>query len=173
MIGALGEVGGAVAVVVTLFYLARQIRDSARQNRRVQYAQLNRDYLQLASAIAHDESFADVFFRGCLDPSSLSPSELARFNSGVVMMFRALEALFHCHREGGIDDWGANSYRATMVDFMGFPGFKQYWTDRRHWFSAEFQQEVDEWLSKPSESSLDKYYGERQEVERKSEPDAL
>ncbi len=87
------------------------------------------------------------------------------------MMFRALEALFHYHREGGIDDWGANSYRATMVDFMGFPGFKQYWTDRRHWFSAEFQQEVDQWLSKPSESSLDKYYGERQEVERKSEPD--
>ena len=44
MIGALGEVGGAVAVVATLFYLARQIRDSGRQDRRVLYAQLNRDF---------------------------------------------------------------------------------------------------------------------------------
>ena len=173
MIGALGEVGGAVAVVVTLVYLARQIRDSARNDRRVQYAQLNRDSLQLPSAIAHNESFADVFFRGAVDPSSLSTSELARFNSGALMMFRPLEALFHSHREGGIDDWGADSYRAAMADFMGFPGIRQYWTDRRHWYSSEFQKEVDQWLSKTSESNLLRYYDEGEEVERSSERDAL
>ena len=173
MIGALGEVGGAVAVVATLFYLARQIRDSGRQDRRLQYAQLNRDFLQMNGAIAHDESFADVFFRGAMDSSSLTPSQLARFNSGMIMQFRALEALFHFHREGGIDDWGADSTRGLMVDFMGLPGIQQYWTDRRHWFSSEFQQEVDHWLSRPSESALPTYYSERQEAEQKSERDAL
>ena len=173
MIGALGEVAGAVAVVVTLVYLARQIRDSARQDRRAQYVQLNRDFLQISSAIAHDESFADVFFRGALDPSSLSPSERGRFNSSVVMMFRALEAMFHFHGEGGIDDWGADSTRATMTDFMGLPGMQQYWTDRRHWYSPGFQKEVDQWLSKASESTLPRYYGEGEEVERQSERDTL
>ena len=172
MIGALGEVAGAFAVVVTLFYLARQIRNSARQDRRVQYAQLNRDFLQLSNAIAHDESFADVFFRGALDSSSLSPSELGRFNSGVVMMFRALEALFHYHREGGIDDWGADSYRASMIDLMGLPGFRQYWTNRRHWYSSEFQKEVDQWLSRTSESTLLPYYREREAAELQPERDA-
>ncbi len=172
MIGAFGEVGGAAAVVVTLFYLARQIRDSARQDRRAQYTQLNRDFLQISNAVAHDESFADVFYRGALDPSSLSPSELARFNSSVVMMFRALEAMFHFHGEGGIDDWGADSTRATMTDFMGFPGFQQYWADRRHWYSSEFQKEVDQW-SKTSDPTLLRYYSEREEVERNSERDAL
>ena len=173
MIGALGEVGGAVAVVATLFYLARQIRDSGRQDRRVQYAQLNRDFLQMNSAIAHDESFADVFFRGAMDSSSLSPAELGRFNSGVLMMFRTLDALFHFHREGGIDDWGADSTRAQMVDFISLPGIRQYWTDRRHWFSSEFQEEVDQWLSNRPESTLLGYYGGGEKVEQKSERDAL
>ena len=173
MIGALGELAGALAVVVTLFYLARQIRDSARQDRRLQYAQLNRDFLQLNIAITHDESMADVFVRGALDPSSLSPSQVARVNSGVLMTFRALEALFHYHREGGIDDWGADSYRASMVDLMGLPGFREYWTNRRHWYSSEFQKEVDQWLSKAPESTLLPYYREREDAELQSERDAL
>lgn len=154
MIGAIGEVVGAVAVVVTLFYLARQIRDSALQDRREQYSQLNRDFLQLPSAIASDESFADVFFQGTIDPASLNQAQRARFYSGVLIIFRSIEALFHYHREGSVADWGAASHRATMIDLLGMPGFRKYWTDRRHWFSAEFQKEVDEWLSRGSELPL-------------------
>ena len=154
MIGALGEVTGAAAVVVTLFYLARQIRDSARQDRREQYSHLNRDFLQLPTAIAQDESFADVFFRGAVDPASLSPSERARFYSGVLIAFRSIEALFQFHREGSVADWGAVSHRATMIDLLGMPGFQMYWTERRHWFSEESQLEVDSWLSEAPEMPL-------------------
>lgn len=169
MIGALGEAAGAIAVVVTLFYLARQIRDSARENRRLEYAQLNRDFLQLPNAIAHDESFANLFFRGAVDPSSLSPPETARLYSGVLLMFRTLEALFHYHGEGGIDDWGLDGYRATMVDMMSLPGVRQYWTERRHWFSAEFQSEVDRWLSQELEPMHVRLSREAAESERQSE----
>ncbi len=154
MIGALGEVIGAIAVVVTLFYLARQIRDTALQDRRGQYSQLNRDFLQLPSAIANDESFSDVFFRGATDPASLSQSERARFYSGVLITFRSIEALFHFHREGSVADWGAASHRATMIDLLGMPGFRTYWIDRRHWFSEEFQREVDQWLAEGKELPL-------------------
>lgn len=154
VIGALGEVVGAVAVVITLFYLARQIREGAHQDRREQYSQLNRDFLQLPIAVASDESFAEVFFRGAVDPASLSQSERARFYSGVLITFRSIEALFHFHRDGGVADWGAASHRATMIDLLGMPGFQKYWTDRRHWFSQEFQREVDKWLSEPTNLPL-------------------
>ncbi len=154
MIGAIGEVAGAAAVVVTLFYLARQIREGARQDRRMQYAQLNRDFLQLPGAIAHDESFSNVFYQGMVDPSSLSQAQRARFYSAVLITFRSLEALFHYHREGGVDDWGAASHQAAMVDLLGMPGFRCYWADRKHWYSAEFQKEVELWLSRAPESPL-------------------
>ncbi len=169
MIGALGEVAGAIAVVVTLFYLARQIGDNARENRRMEYAQLNRDFLQLPNAIAQDESFARLFFRGAVDPSSLNAEEAARLYSGVLMMFRSLEALFHYHREGGIDDWGADSYRATMIDMMSLPGIRQYWKERHHWFSAEFQSEVDHWLSQDPEPMHLRLSGEAGESDHESE----
>ena len=57
-------------------------------------------------------------------------------------------------------------------NLKGFPGIRQYWTDRRHWYSSEFQKEVDQWLSKTSESNLLRYYGEGEEVERPPERDA-
>lgn len=173
MVGAIGEVAGAAAVVVTLFYLARQVRESARQDRRVQYAQLNRDFLQLPSAVAHNESFADVFFRGAVDPTSLSESERARFYSGVLITFRAVEALFHYHREGSIVDWGADSHRAAMIDLMGMPGFREYWKDRKHWFSMEFQREVDDWVSEASDSPLVRHPPRHTALGNKPEAEAL
>ena len=165
MVGALGEVAGAIAVVLTLWYLARQIRDNARQDRRLQYTQLNRDFLQLPAAVVHDRSFAEVFFRGASDPSALSPADLARFNSGMLIMFRALEALFQHHRQGGLDDWGAESTRTAMVDIIGMPGFREFWAHRREWFSPEFRGEVDEWLPKANDSILLRYYAEVAERE--------
>ena len=170
MIGALGEVAGAIAVVITLFYLARQVRDSARQNRRTQYAQLNRDFLQLPAAVAQDESFSNVFFKGAVDPSGLSPAELARFYSGVLLVFRAIEALYHYHREGSIDDWGADSYRATMVDMMSLPGFRLYWEERQHWFSTEFRSEVQTWLAETEEPMHARFLREHGEAEPSPKP---
>lgn len=146
MIGAVGEVCGAIAVVLSLLYLARQVRDSALQDRRNQYTSINRDFVQFTHATSRDQSLAEVVFRGMLDRSSLSPAEQYRYNAALLGLFRAQEAMFHYHREGGVHDWGFESYRATMIDLMGLPGIQAYWKDRRHWFSTEFQGEVDKYL---------------------------
>ena len=33
-----------------------------------------------------------------------------------------------------------------MIDLMTQPGLRMYWEERRHWFSAEFQAEVERWI---------------------------
>jgi len=43
MIGAIGEVLGAAAVVVTLFYLAREVREASREAQRNRWSDLNND----------------------------------------------------------------------------------------------------------------------------------
>ncbi len=157
MVGAIGEVGGAIAVVLSLLYLARQVRDSSLQDRRTQYGDINRDFLQFTDATSKSASLADLVFRGMRDRDSLSPPEVYRFNSTLLGLFRAQEAMFHYHREGGIHDWGFESYRASMIDIVGVPGIQAYWRDRRHWFSTEFQGEVDKYLQEDSGRLLATY----------------
>ncbi len=157
MIGAIGEVGGAVAVVVTLVYLARQVRDSARQERRNRYVELNRDATKITDAIARDLELSDTFLRGMRDRTSLSQAEAARFAALMLNLFRAQEALFFYHREGGVDDWAAGSHKATLIDVIGAPGAQDWWAARRSWFAEEFQAEVDRWISEASTLFLRPY----------------
>jgi hypothetical protein len=142
MIGAFGEVLGAIAVVFSLIYLARQVRDSSLQEQRTQYFELSKEAVAFADGIARDPGWADILLRGFQDRSALTPNEIFRFNAGLLGLFRAYEALFLYYKEGGIHDWGAESFRSTMLDIVGMPGVQTYWKDREHWFTNEFRKEV-------------------------------
>ena len=157
MIGAIGEVGGAVAVVLSLVYLAQQVRNSSRQDRRTQFTQLNRDFLNFTDALSRDETLSEVIFQGIRDRSALSKPQLFRFNATVLGRFRAQEALFYYHRDGGIDDWRAEGWEAAMLDFVGLPGVQTYWSDRSHWFTADFRTVVDELIANQSSVFLQGY----------------
>ena len=157
MIGALAELGGAIAVVTSLLYVARQLRDSSAQEQRNQYFQLNREAMGFAEALAHNEEWGELVFRGSTARESLSPPEAMSFNSGMLQLFRAYEAMYHYSLEGGIHDWGAGGLRAMMTDVIGLPGMQRYWADRKHWFSPDFQAEIARVLPKTSATMLDSY----------------
>ncbi len=157
MIGAIGEIAGAAAVVLTLAYLARQVRESARQDRRHQSAQLARDSTKIGDAILRDPLLPGIFLRGLRDFESLDEEETLRFGALLVNAVRQQETLFYFHREGGIHDFQARSIEATAREMMVSPGAQAWWALRRQWFSPEFQVEVDRWISEGSASILRLY----------------
>lgn len=146
MVGALGEVGGAIAVVITLVYLARQIRDSAHQSRRTQSGQLEHELVRLSSDLSRDPDLAGIWLQGLRDPDALEPSDSIRLGAWLVGRMRVQEALFHFHREGGVHDYQLESWSAAAEDIMKSPGARAWWSDRRGWFSPAFRAEVDRWI---------------------------
>jgi hypothetical protein len=146
MVGALGELIGAAAVVLTLVYLARQVREASQEAQRNRFAHLNGEISRVADSWGADAEISDIVFRGLADPVSLTPHEAFRFNSSVFRMFRAWEAVFQYSVEGGVHQWGADGFQKAMTDLVGFPGMQKYWVDRRHWFSPDFIAEVDRLL---------------------------
>lgn len=143
MIGALGELMGATAVVLTLFYLARQVREASAEAQRNRFGNLNDEISRVADSWGSEDELSDIVFRGLHDPMSLTPHEAFRFNSSVFRMFKAWESVFHYSREGGVHQWGADGFRRGMTDLVGLPGMQKYWVDRQHWFSPEFIEEVE------------------------------
>ena len=56
--------------------------------------------------------------------------------------------LFVYASEGGVHDWGTESWRANLADFIKFPGVQAYWKDRQHTYHDALQVEVDVSLRK-------------------------
>lgn len=153
-LGALGEIVGAAAVVVTLFYLARQVLEASEETkrnqaevRRTRYDALNRELSRTAAEWAANPEIADVIFRGLFDLGALSRVEVFRFYTAQQRFLRSLESLFVYSTEGGVHEWGAQGWRAALADYITFPGVRAYWDDRHHWYSEAFQSEVNSLVS--------------------------
>jgi hypothetical protein len=158
MIGALGELIGALAVVLTLFYLAQQLKASALESKRTRWREVNLEVSQAADNWASDDTLADIMFRGFGNPGSLSPVEVFRFNATFYRFFRAWEGAFQASREGGISDWGVEGLNTAMSTMLGTPGAQFYWEQRRLWFSPSFRAEVDQMLTTTDSTMIEDWH---------------
>jgi hypothetical protein len=157
MVGALGELVGALAVVLTLIYLGRQVRQASEEAQRNRFGNLNDEISRVADSWGSEDALSDIVFRGLQDPLSLTPHEAFRFNSSVFRMFKAWESVFQYASEGGVHQWGADGFHRAMTDLIGMPGMQKYWADRSHWFSAEFVAEVERILPTVSPTLAESY----------------
>ena len=157
MIGAIGEMVGAVAVVATLFYLASQIREASRESKSSRWGELNNEMALCAESWVGNTELSIIMYNGFRDTGSLESQELFRFYASLFRLFRAWETLFEYSKEGKLLQWGAEGTRKTLVDILGYPGVKIYWQDRHHWYSPSFQAEVDKLLNETGSVLVDSY----------------
>ncbi|MFC1662359.1 hypothetical protein ACFL3S_13055 [Gemmatimonadota bacterium] len=84
-VGAIGEVIGAAGVILTLVYLAHQIRQNTRAIRAQTHQAITAANLGMAMSMAESEGLAEVLVRGLADFDSLDPADRLRtvgwFNS--------------------------------------------------------------------------------------------
>jgi hypothetical protein len=81
MIGAIGEILGAAGVIVTLAYLAKQIRQSniaARQEATRETLDLND---RLLADVAKNPQLASIFRRGLANEPDLTPDEVMQLRT--------------------------------------------------------------------------------------------
>ncbi|MEJ2239686.1 MAG: hypothetical protein P8X82_15425, partial [Gemmatimonadales bacterium] len=114
-LGAIGEIVGAAGVVVSLLYLASQVRNNSRQLRHAS-AQAVLDKLNgLIGQLAFTAGAGDVWSRGLSGLDTLKDDEeLVRFSSMLLQAFWAYEEVLHYHRAGAIEDWAWTHAKAPV-----------------------------------------------------------
>ena len=141
-IGAVGEVLGAPAVVMTLGYLSVQIRQNTAREKMAQEFTSNEYFNQLRMLLASDEELADIERRGINDLSSLSELEPRRFDEIATSWMWALQKFYRQ------DAHIAAQFSVTtlpLVDrrFRG-AGFVEWWQEIREEYSdVEFRNAMD------------------------------
>ena len=79
-IAAVGELLGASAVLVTLIYLAIQIRQNTSAVATATYESTMTGLNDINVVVAGNPALASVLDRGCQNPDSLNSAEVVQFN---------------------------------------------------------------------------------------------
>ena len=144
--GAVGEIIGAIAVVISLLYLAIQIRNQNRESRLSTINNSLAEWNSLLSLVADNSELAEIWNRG-LKNEELSETEEVRFRAFVNSYFRVVEGLYLQHLEGRLDDRIWQGIGTGTTDMLAASGLHRFWRHRKHWYSQEFQHYVESAIS--------------------------
>ena len=142
-IGAVGEVAGAAGVIITLVYLAIQIRQNTKAVRLNTIRSTNEAFRSQDALIGGSNEVAEVYATGLTEPEKLNFTERVQFYALLHNKVRVYEEAFYQHTEGALDPRVWAGMHRQMLNTSTLPGFKVYWQDRRDWYSSSFQNQVE------------------------------
>jgi len=137
-IGAIGEILGALGVLVSLLYLALQIRSSRRSDQIIAAADAGSAVDQWIGQIVRDESLYGLYRRGLIDYESLSREEKGRFSMLILQFLRRLEAVWHHRQLGTIDTDYWLSLEAVIRKVIGTVGGRRGFLKHADTLTPEF-----------------------------------
>ena len=145
LLGNVGEFVGAVAVVVTLVYLARQIRFSARAQTTAIQHEILTEFRKGQELLIENPDLLDAFVKLALN-QVVPESSQVKLQIYIGNQFRIYEELYLAHLKGSVDDEFWWSRKTTLRDNFLARHFVQSWW--QNWgaigFSAPFIELVEE-----------------------------
>jgi len=143
-IGAIGEVLGAVAVVVTLGYLAVQIRQNSQAVKHSAAQTLLSETNGSLRIAASDPATARAVILGQTLFDELSEGERAQFITWMFSWMRTVEQAYFQYLQGHIDEEIWEGHMAHHCQLINAPAIEVWWSHRRRFFSQKFQKYMDE-----------------------------
>ena len=141
-IGAIGEIVGALAVVISLLYLAAQIRTQNLESRIAAVHEINQSMINLVSQL-QDPVKADLIIEAMSDWESCSASKRLRFIGYFIPVVRIYEDAFFQWKQGRLDKQTWETMLTQFTDFFSTEGAQHCWLLRRHQFRTDFVQYID------------------------------
>ena len=136
-ISAIGQLVGALAVVISLIYLAREVRSNARETRRAAMRSTLDSLNRFTQQVAEHADLAELRNRGFHDLESLNAVDRGRFYSYMHAVFRTAEDVYYQHLDGHVDPHRWRGYEAVLRDVNTSRGVQAWWRSHLHWFDGE------------------------------------
>jgi len=123
-ITAIGQLVGALAVVISLIYLANEVRSNTRATREASMRWVSDNYTQWVRQVSGHPDLSELFYRGIYDFESLVGVEVVRFSGLMVEVFRRSEEIYYLQLQGHLEPYVWNGLEASMRDFNGIRAFR-------------------------------------------------
>jgi hypothetical protein len=144
-VGAISEAVGVSAVVVSLVYLAIQVREQSRETRIASSYELTSAFRETISWLT-DPQNAEVALAASSDIEQLTDAQRLQFNTFCIQYFRVWEQAHYQYSEGRLDESTWQSILSQFRDVVSVDAFRTVWAMRKHVFRAEFSEFVNTML---------------------------
>ena len=145
----LSQIIGAVAVVISLLYVSRQIRQNTHAVRSANATTLQVEFRGLARTLYSDPETSAILLNAMAGKASASSGAHLAAHAWFFDIFKMAELGYFHYRNGDLDAelWDA-SWRFYRTWFDS-PGMRAYWEVRKSVFIPGFQLLVDQALATP------------------------
>ena len=145
-VGAIAEIGGAFAVIVTLFYLALQLRQ-ANQNIRISVARSQVDsQIAWLGQLITDPSAYHLYREGLKASDALSVEDRGRFDLLLHQMFVDANTQFRQLTSGAMEEEHWRTTNEALLLVLRTVGGKRSWDRQKRLLGDDFVARVEETL---------------------------
>lgn len=137
-LGNIGEFVSGLAVVVSLLYLAIQIRQNTRSLRASAHHSITAHIAELNRTIVEQGEVAAILEVGLKDPVALSPQDRRRFNAYNSARFRHYDNLYYQYRVGTLEPSQWHGFDSLLRTHLRQPGIVRWWDEASAFYSDEF-----------------------------------
>jgi len=143
----LGDFISAAAVVVSLVYLAVQVRQNTRMMRVSTHHALNTAWNTLNVAYGADPAVSSLLDQGSKDYSQLNRNERMRYGMLMNAIFGVHSDMFRQVRERLVseEEWASHTHVIAMT--LALPGAQAWWERSAKIYPEAFRQEVSRILA--------------------------
>jgi hypothetical protein len=140
----LKQIIGAIAVVVSLFYVAHQIRQNTNAVRSATAQTVHEHFSNWYNLVAADAALSQIAANGLRDYASLSEQERVRFVATFMSFVSYSQNAFLKWREGLLKPALWLGWEQVMMNLFGAPGGKAFWKERSYLFGEEFRRYIED-----------------------------
>lgn len=142
-LGNIGEFLGAIGVIITLVYLALQIRQNTSSSRTTAEVSFGREFIDWHARISSQPELGRIWDVAMENPDALNKDEVRRFIFLIAEFFLICEGQYKLHQNKyiSVDSWQAKT--DVMLGLLRNSLVQQWWIKRMTPFSSEFIDYVD------------------------------
>lgn len=143
-IGAIAELLGGLGVIITLIFLALQIRHNASAVQSETLAALTHTMTGNMLTFAQNGELSHILRRGLTNLSGLSEDDQFRFQISMSTTLRHYETALFAHNKGMLEGESWAGIEAMLLQLFETRGVRTYWASQSELFSRQFRHYIQE-----------------------------
>jgi len=143
----IAEIIAATVVVVSLIYVAIQIKQNTRSTRLETVHAISSGFNSFYDILASNRELTNIWHRGMFSFQGLDETEKLQFTFAMMRVFRFTNEQYFQWREGAVDDDYWQSLSDQFADGTQHPGWQEVWSRRKRHFTKDFQNYVDKLIA--------------------------
>jgi hypothetical protein len=143
-LGNIGDFVGGVGVVITLFYLAFQIRATRLQALAEDTTNAVRGWLEAQIKWLETGESVNLIRRAFHDYESLPPDAKGRFSGYMFNLNAAYQSALNLSQKGLLDPRQFHQIETSMAAYLKCPGVQEWWKEMKPFWPEHMRQRMDQ-----------------------------